>query len=191
MNIRTASLSFAFIFATLPAFAQGPPGAQGGVIQALTNQLAALSARVDKLEGNIVAGDLVGSYTLSIIDIPMSGGVLGVRPATISTDAAMATVTLHLDGSASFDLITCGGSRLIQGSWALIVDPDACSDPPPSDPHWTYADGILTLFFDAEEKEGFPLSLAAGGRFGIVVGAPFHPQDPSSDEILVILSRLK
>src|SRR5262245_11112453 len=150
MKIRTASLLFAFVFATLPALAQGPPGGLpgGGAIQALTNQLAALTERVSKLEGNIVATDLVGTYTVSSYDIPLSAGIAGQRPATIITDASMATVTLNADGSASLVGVTCGGAKLIQGSWALIPDAGACPDEDISpSPSWTYADGILTLFF--------------------------------------------
>jgi hypothetical protein len=195
MKIRAALMLFAFVFAPLPAFAQGPPGggapgAQGGVVQALSDQIAALTARVNKLEGDIVAADLVGSYTLSFLDIPLSAAVPGVRPATVSTSAGMVTVTLNANGTASMAEITCGGARLIQGPWALVPDPDACEGFS-SSPSWTYANGILTLFFDPEQSEGFPFRLAVGGRFGIAAVAPFHPQDPSSDNIVMILSRLR
>lgn len=97
MNIRAASLLFAFVFAALPAHAQrhddgdqdqdrrahaqrhddeGDDDGHAG----LASAVAALAARVDKLEGNITAADLVGTYRLTAIDTPMSAFVAGVPP---------------------------------------------------------------------------------------------------------------
>jgi hypothetical protein len=84
MKLRVASLLLASSFIALPVFAQGPPtdvGA-GGVIQSLANDLAALTARVAKLEGNIVASDLAGTYSLVGLDTVMTGFRPG-RPHTL------------------------------------------------------------------------------------------------------------
>ncbi len=198
MNIRAASLVIALVIAPLPAYAQGAPGSipGAGAIQTLAGDLAALTARVSKLEGNIVAADLVGTYTLAGISIPMSGAVPGVRPATIVTEAFMATLTLNADGSVTGSASTqlfCGRIKLTQGSWALTdetaLSGETCDDESLFIPSWSYANGILTL--NTEEDEAIPFSMAAGGRFGIVSFAGFHPQDSSSDTFMLILSRLQ
>src|SRR5437588_12907732 len=97
MNLRPASLffDFAFAFAALPAQAQNPP-----TIQSLASDLAALTERVAKLEGQIVAADLVGTYALNGFQIELSGGA--GRPAQVASYVFAGTVTLNADGSVSF-----------------------------------------------------------------------------------------
>src|SRR5712692_5441305 len=60
INLRASSLFFAAVFTALSAQAQNP----GATIESLASDLAALTARVAKLEGQIVATDLVGTYGL-------------------------------------------------------------------------------------------------------------------------------
>jgi hypothetical protein len=200
MNFRAASLVIALVIAPFPAYAQGAPGSVSGAgaIQTLTRDLAALTARVSKLEGNIVPADLVGTYTLAGISIPMQGAVPGVRPAAIVTEALMARLTLNANGSITPSplpsaLPRCGRIKLTQGSWALTDESplpgETCDEESPFNPTWSYADGILTL--NTEENEAIPFSMAAGGRFGIVSFAGFHPQEASSDTFMLILSRLQ
>jgi len=67
MSLRAASLFCVFAFAALTTQAQGPGGPPPGAgenIQSLADKLAALATRVAKLEGEIVAADLVGTYAL-------------------------------------------------------------------------------------------------------------------------------
>src|SRR6202043_2571670 len=66
---RAASLFFAFAFAALSAQAQ----TSGATVDSLASDLAALTARVAKLEGQIVAADLVGTYALHGIQVELSG----------------------------------------------------------------------------------------------------------------------
>src|ERR1700731_3125903 len=93
-NFRAASLLFAFTLAALPIQAQGP------TVQSLASDLAALTARVAKLEGQIVAADLVGPYALRGFQIELGGGA--GRPAQVSSYVFSATVTLNADGTVSF-----------------------------------------------------------------------------------------
>jgi len=66
MNFRAASLFFVFAFAAVRIQAQSP------TIQSLASDLAALTARVAKLEGQIVAADLVGAYAVHGIQNELS-----------------------------------------------------------------------------------------------------------------------
>src|SRR2546423_11112564 len=88
MNFRAASVLFAFAFVTLPIEAQSPP-----TVQSLASDLAALTERVAKLEGQIVAADLVGTYALNGFQIELSGGA--GRPAQVASYVFAGTVTLN------------------------------------------------------------------------------------------------
>lgn len=196
MTLRAAFLVLcASTIGALPAYAQGPggPGGPGGPPPSypqLAAQIADLQARVGKLEGNITAADLVGSYAVSGLDIPMSGFVAGAPPqaAAIKTFAFAGTLTLTLtqtDGGAASFISTCEGSRLTQGTWLLTsVD---CTNSPTAGT-WSYANGIFSLSLGQFQAQG---SVAAGGRLWTTAMAPFHAADPSSDALIIIASRLK
>jgi hypothetical protein len=64
-----------------------------------------------------------------------------------------------------------------------------CSEPA-TDVTWTYADGVITITF-LNDGDEVPFNVALGGRLLIVAFAPFHPGDPSSDQVLLIASRLR
>jgi hypothetical protein len=70
MSLRAASLCCALAFAALSAQAQN----SGATVDSLASDLAALTARVTKLEGQIVAADLVGTYAIHGIQVELSGG---------------------------------------------------------------------------------------------------------------------
>jgi hypothetical protein len=190
MKLRVASLILAFAFVSVPVFAQGPPAVipGGGLVQSLASDLAALAARVSKLEGNIVASDLAGTYYLNGLNTTMHALVAGVHPATINTEAFRATLTLNADltGSTSAP-VACEGSTLTQGTWTLTGFD--CSEPA-TDVTWTYADGVITITF-LNDGDEIPFNVALGGRLLIFSFAPFHPSDRSSDQFLLIATRLK
>ncbi len=67
MNIRTAFVSLALVLASVPAFGQGNHGNASGNggsngSKDLSAAVADLQARVARLEGNITAADLAGTY---------------------------------------------------------------------------------------------------------------------------------
>jgi hypothetical protein len=184
MPHRVASLLLAFAFISAPVFAQGPPAAGGGVVQSLASDIAALTARVAKLEGDIVASDLAGTYNFIVLDTSMNAVV---TPATISTSAIRATLTLNADGTGFGSAGTCEGSTLtLAGTMTGLF---GCGGSLPN-VTWTYANGVITITF-LDEGEQIPFSVALGGRLLIVAFSPFHPSDPSSDHVLMIAARLR
>jgi hypothetical protein len=186
MNTRAASLVVAFALAALPAHAQRPAGPPPNY-QQLASDLAALQARVSKLEGNIVASDLAGTYNITALSTTMTALHPGTPPqnATINTAAFRGTLTLNADGTGLASTVECEGSTLTQGAWTLTgVD---CSEPG-TGVTWTYADGIITITFLSDGDE-IPFTVALGGRLLLNAFAPFHPDDPSSDQFLLIAAR--
>lgn len=190
MTIRDGLLlSFVVAFTTHPAYAQGPGGPPPNY-QQLVSQIADLQARVARLEGNITAADLAGSYSLLVLDTSMTGFRAGTPPhnATIETVGFRGTIVLNAGGTGSVTDVTCEGSRLTQGTWALTGI--GCSGPSDPGVTWTYANGVLTITF-LDDGDEIPLNVAAGGRLLVNGAAPFHSSDPSSDSILFILTRLR
>ena len=49
---------------------------------------------------------------------------------------------------------------------------------------------MITITFLSDGDE-IPFSVALGGRFLIMAAAPFHPGDPSSDQLLFVATRLR
>ena len=194
--LRIALLLLTIGSISAPVFAQGAPGGApggGGANQSLANQVAALAARVAKLEGDIVAADLAGTYAFRGLVTSMSA----FRPATtsepahnatISTEAFRATLTLAADGTGSGSGFSCEGAKLTQGSWTLTGL--QCEPGGSADVTWTYEDGVITITF-LDDGDEIPFSVALGGRLLIMNFAPFHPGDPSSEQFLFIATRLK
>ena len=118
-----ASTFVALAFISSPVFAQGRAGGAPGAggVQTLANDLAALAARVAKLEGNIVAADLAATYSAVILSTRLHAALPGVAPAAIETEASRGSLTLNANGTGHVTLLGCGGGRLTQGSWALTA----------------------------------------------------------------------
>ncbi|HEX5110389.1 MAG TPA: hypothetical protein VFV95_18185 [Vicinamibacterales bacterium] len=191
MSIRAAFVVVvvAIVFTVaVPARAQGP-GQPPPNYQQLAAQLADLQARVAKLEGNIVASDLAGTYAVTILSTTMTAFRAGTPPinATINTAAARAALTLNADGTGNLTALSCEGSTLTQGPWNMHGFD--CSEPPDS-VTWVYANGIITITF-LHDGDEIPFVVALGGRFFGGAAAPFHPGDPSSDQLLIIATRLR
>ena len=191
MSIRVA---FVVLTAVLAVAVSGRAQGQGRgqpppSYQQLAAQIADLQARVAKLEGNIEDSDLAGTYTVTGLNTTMTALQPGFPPvnATINTSAAKATLILNSDGTGSYSSDACEGSTLTQGSWAMHGFD--CNDPP-ANLTWTYAGGIITIT-DVSDNEIIPWTVALGGRLLILAFAPFHPAEASSDQALVIASRLR
>ena len=199
MHIRVASMFFAltFVFAALPAHAQGPGGPPPNYRQlaeqlaALTAQVTALQGQVAKLEGNIVASDLAGTYSLTGLETTMRAFRPGppIQNANIDTAAYRGTITLNADGTGNGSAFTCEGSRLTLGTGAM--NGFDCSEPGGTgDVTWTYANGVITITF-LDDGDELPFNVALGGRLLTVAFAPFHASEPSSNQVLLILTRLR
>lgn len=187
MSIRVASVVVAVVFTVaVSARAQGP-GQPPPNYQQLAAQMADLQARVAKLEGNIVASDLAGTYNIMGLTTTMTALHPGVAPATINTEAFRGTLTLNANGTGNTSALTGEGSTLTQGSWAMHGFDDS---EPSTDVTWTYADGVITVTF-LNDGDEIPLNVALGGRLLVNTFASFHPGDPSSDQFLLIATRLR
>jgi hypothetical protein len=174
MNLRAASLFVAFAFAALPTQAQGP------TLQSLASDLAALTARVAKLEGQIVAADLVGTYAIHGIQNEMSAPGSPGGSTQISSYVFLGTVALAADGTGSLNG-TESGNTLFLGPQSS-VQPFQGSDSPPPTIDWTYADGTVTALGGS-----LSLSVTAGGR--VLVGAGANHTDGTN--VLLIFTRLQ
>jgi hypothetical protein len=175
LKLRVPALFFAIAFAALSAQAQNP----AATIESLASDLAALTARVAKLEGQIVAADLVGTYALRAIQLELSGGA--GRPAQVSSYVIVGTVTLNADGTVAISASPAGGNTL------SFTNPPSVSIFQGSGngggiTTWTYTDGSVTLVGGVP-----PLSVAAGGR--VLVGVGTNPDDGT--DVLLILTRLQ
>ena len=187
---RVVSLFLGVAFIAAPVFAQGRPPTVpgGGGVQELASQLAALQARVAKLEGNIVAADLAGTYSVTLFGTNMNGArAVPPRAATINTIAGRGTLTLNADGTGTIASLACEGSEMVVATGAMHgVD---CSEPD-SEVTWTYAEGVATVTFLGDGDQ-LPFNVSLGGRYLTVAFAPFHPSEPGSDHVLIIATRLK
>jgi hypothetical protein len=119
MKSRVALLFLGVAFIAAPVFAQGkPPAAPSGGSQQLASDLAALTARVAKLEGNIEASDLAGTYFVVAFSTDMNA----VRPdppsepAAISTGTLRLNLTLNADGSGHIAPSTIAPGGACEGS---------------------------------------------------------------------------
>jgi len=183
ITVLAVPLFFAFALAVLPAQAQ-TSGAKPTPAM-LAAQIKDLADRIAKLEGNITASDLVGTYHVFQIDTALSGGGAPPHPpATIATFAAEFSITFNWDGAASASAINCSGNVLTQSAWSMThLD---CGLPPITGT-WSYADGVAHISIEQFEAD---FSVALGGRLLTTAIGPFHASDPSSDNVLVIASRL-
>ena len=159
-RITTASLFVvtALAFAPVQAEAQGPPG--GGAASNVSARLAALEAKVAKLEGNITSADLVGTYHAASLTTDLDGG----SSASVQMFAYGATATLAADGTGV--IIQGGGTsgviELVQGTpWT-----DTATLIPTQSPiaiTWSYANGVVHLS-DGTVNLQLDLFVGAGGR---------------------------
>ena len=204
MTIRTVILSSALLLASVPAYAQGQGQGQGSPppnTQQLAAQLAALQARVAKLEGNIVASDLVGTYSLLVMGTSMSAfhpasGGAGPIPATITTGTTAGTLTLNADGTGTANIVRCDGATLTLANGSLRGTNDDCGTEPASSLTWAYANGVVSITVldsngQPDHNGAIPYNVALGGRLFVLGDSPFHASDPSSDHLLFIAARLQ
>ena len=179
--IRLASLCFvsALVCAPLPTHAQGgPPAESPGAGASLAAQMAALEARVLKLEsGRVDAADLVGSYAVHQLGIEMNGSsfpATGV-PARISTEAGVATFTLNANGTISLSG-TEGRCTITQVVWTVACNETSGSGNPVPGLAWTVNNGSLIITEEGDETAR--VTIGAGGRVliagGTSTGTPNH-----------------
>lgn len=121
--------------------------------------VATLQTAVSKLDGDITAADLVGTYSAAGFQTELDPFVAsGPTPAMISSSSYAASFTFNADGTGSFQGIQSGWT-LVTGSGSVNAD---SGTGPPKDYTWTYSSGIVTLTLTGGEQE--QLIVGAGGR---------------------------
>src|SRR5215831_9727071 len=86
----------------------GPPAGAGVTIQSLYNEVVALTARISKLEGDITAADLAGTYALHTVQNVLYPGF----PARVESSVSVGTATLAANGTGTFLNETDSGYQL-------------------------------------------------------------------------------
>jgi len=146
---------------------------------ARTSADTALLAQIDKLKGNIVPGDLVGTYAVHFVATAMDGPL----PNQLTSYTITGTATLAADntGSATF---TAGGIAWTEGTplenWARqevggVIEFDFT---------WSYSDGTLCTESDNDFGDGCS-DVVAGGQ--VIVTA--QGGAPSNNQLMVIWTR--
>lgn len=164
----------ALSLAPSPAYAQNP--------NSTASRLAALEAKVAKLEGQIVAADLIGEYRVAGFlvdpDAPDAN-----NPPQIAFAVAYGTVTL-LDGGVALINGTFQGTEFVLSNPVQAVPVFQQENNNPAT--WTYADGTLTLTTAEPGDAPLVLNVAAGGR--LMTSAAIGDD---GDHDLIILTRLR
>lgn len=168
---------------TLPVNIGGSGSAKaadvGADLQAIATAINALMARASKLEGNIVAADLAGTYALNGLQNEIGGA--NTTGAHVGASTFYGIVTLTSDGNATFSNARAG-TQVNLGSMPFQSQPAAGNGPTSGVFQWTYANGVLSAL-------GGSFSVAAGGRLMIRTSSNDFSDDGTS--VLLILSRLK
>jgi hypothetical protein len=187
-RITTASLFIvtALAFAPIQAEAQGPPAGGGGAASNVSARLAALEAKVARLEGNITSADLVGTYRAAAFTTDLDGLDDGTS-ATVTMFAYGGTMTLADDGTG---VIVQGGNnsgviQLREGTpWTDTAELIPVQ-PPIAITEWSYADGVVHIT-DGTVNLDLYLDVAAGGRILTWAGLS---DDNTAD--IIIATRLR
>lgn len=155
-------------------FAAGTPARAADVnanFQALVNAVNGLTSRVSKLEGQVTAADLAGTYAIHQFQTELGGGV-SQRVAVYTSSAA--TLTLAADGTGSVSSVATQGHQLNLPSGSLL--PRSDTDPAGS-LAWTLAGGTVNML-------GGTFSVANGGRLLIRTSA--NPADGTNVLLLLV-----
>jgi hypothetical protein len=192
MNVRAVSLFFALVFGfrALPAQAQGPGGppfnpqqlvaqvaALAAGVTALQGQVNTLQRQVAKVQGNITAADLVGTYNLIGFDLKLTDGTFDQVTPSITHEVLQGTITLNADGSTSLSM-TGAGHRVALGSPLFFLNESGTGIGT-----WTYDNGTVSLSDVGE------LRVAAGGR--VLVGGDSRLTSAGGSDMIAILTRLQ
>ena len=148
---------------TVPnTFTAGTPAKASEVnanFQALVTAVNSLTARVGKLEGQVTAADLAGTYSLHQFQTELGGGV-AQRVATYTSNGT-ATVTLAANGAVTISSVTSQGHQLnLPGGTLTAIN----ANEPAGNSTWALVSGRVTLL-------GNEFSISDGGRLLIRTSA--------------------
>jgi hypothetical protein len=138
---------------------------------ALVTGINSLYSRVSKLEGQITAADLVGSYTLNQFQTELGGGA----SARVAVYTGGGTITLASDSTGTISGNTEKGHQLNLPGLSLT----GLNRPQAADAFsWSYGSGTATIF-------GMNFSAVAGGR--LLIGTSANVADGTN--VILLLTR--
>jgi hypothetical protein len=174
---RIATLCFVLVsaMAPLPAQAQGNSGASN-----LSARVAALEAAVSKLNGNITAADLEGTYNFYFVATALYGGSTN----QITSYFITGTMTFEAGGTGQVeDSVAAGGQlteQLPTESWLFgNVGGSGVFDGSFS---WVYNNGVVTINAGGDINDFTP---TVGGQ--VMVGVQGGP--PGDNQAIFVLTR--
>jgi hypothetical protein len=151
----------------------------------LAARMAELEARVEKLEGNITANDLVGTYNVYLLGIAMDPPGTQATNNQMASYVSMGTAMLAPNLTGALDL-TFAGIIMTEQAPSEIWDNDPASGSATGGFSWNYSNGVLTITMDPGVPfNDFDLSVIAGGQ--ALVSA--FGGAPSNNQQLLILVR--
>ena len=124
--------------------------------------VAALQTSVNKLDGDITAADLVGTYSVAGFQTeldPLVGTSVPPVQATINSSAYAETFTLNADGTGTAQG-TQNGWTLVQGPWS--VNPFSSPGGTTVNLTWAYSEGVVAFVLSNGDHGQFVVG--AGGR---------------------------
>jgi len=167
---------------TVPnTFAAGSPARASEVnanFQALATAINNLGARVSKLEGNIVAADLAGAYTLTRLQTELGGG----NSAYVAVYTATDNLVLAADGTGTLTSGTPEQGHQLNVVTRVLTPFIGSGGGGVLNFTWTYANGKLAAVLGNTTST---FSTVAGGR--LLVGASANPADGTN--VILLLTR--
>jgi hypothetical protein len=162
----------------LPASAQKAPPFQGGSadLAAVLADITALKERVRRLEGNLTADEVAGTYTLYLHQT----AILGSAAQATGVENLISVGTFQVEANGVF---TYAGTE--SGSNAPLYSPgprQTVNRPDSASGTWQYSAGGLQLTFDGGGTETW--TGAVGGR--LFIGADSTAADGTATLILIV-----
>ena len=135
-----------------------------------------LQVQIDKLNGNITAADLEGTYNFYFV-----ATALDSDPNTITSYFYAGTITLESGGIGQLD-ISASGRQLTEQAPSLNWVAANVGDDQAGNISWVYSNGIVTITAGGDSND---LTPAAGGQ--VMVGVQGGP--PGNNQAILVLTR--
>lgn len=147
-------------------------------------ELAALTERVAKLEGQITGADLAGTYSLFVFENHLASPAHssgGVRFQEFT-----GTVTVDANGNGSYNISGFAGANL---TLAGLLDASPNGGPITGNFTASYANGVVTVVNFAGGT--FTMNVAVGGRVFVGIVPTFDAVNERFTDSLVLMTRLQ
>lgn len=156
------------------------PGHASSIVN-LVGAINSLTERVSKLEGNITAADLVGTYSVNGFQTELFDSGNPNSCCHVSTYVFKGTATLHADNT--FEFVSTGDhGTTLHLEHAPFFHAQVNNDGGSLTGTWAYSGGTLTIEADGPVT----LDVAAGGRLLVHAGA----NQSDGTTVLLLLVRM-